>query len=160
MSLARPLHSYLKQPNEVQIQCIVSRRIVTVEDFWLDVGHWKAYKGHYGMQGMLYKKDIINFLRTFCCGLKLDFEGMQKDVVISLHGKRPNEHFFLIPPYSKVLQNQISMQHHNEMPSSYSRDAAMDLILELQSQYLDQWLLLCAGVNFDANHANHVTQWE
>ena len=67
------------------------------------------------MQGLMYMKDIINFLITFYCGVKIDFERMQNDSVLSLHGKRPKEHFFLIPPYANHMQNHISphMQHHS-----------------------------------------------
>ena len=121
MNLARPIHPYLKQPNEVQIQCVVSRRVFTVDDFWLDVSPWKARKNGYVMQGLLYKKDIINFLRIFYCRVELDFQGMQKDGVISLHGQRPEEHFFLIPPYenhatSYQIPYPMPLDVHSPMP--------------------------------------------
>ena len=85
----------------------VSCMVFTVDDFWLDVSHWKARKNGYVMQNLLYKKDIINFLRTFYCGIKLNFKGMQKDGVISFHGKRPHEHFVLNPPYANHVQRQM-----------------------------------------------------
>ena len=107
MNLARPIYPYFKQPNEVQIQCVISRQVFTVYDFWMDVSHWKARKNGYVMQNLLFKKDIINFLRTFYCGIKLNFKGMQKDGVISFHGKRPHEHFVLNPPYANHVQRQM-----------------------------------------------------
>ena len=95
----------------MQIQCVVSRRVFTVEDFWLDVGQWKARKYDYVMQGVLYKRDTLNFLRTFFCGLELDFESMERNSVLSLNGQRPDQHFVLSAPYAKPVSMQNPMPH-------------------------------------------------